>query len=643
MTTIHNENTLRIGKAVPQGAVNLACYSIRKPDISENIQIAGMVEKSIKSYLTIPIGSENILSMNVTSKLILITDKIDDSLKEPLYYVYTLKYNIRSLTNDKKISIISDKGYISSNYKIKQELVEVDNNTYTVKLYTNFWADNVTSFYAIYNGIAADGSTVVGIKELINPQPYMTVTSGIPDNNTYNITPDADTYKVKTSGISAVYYVSILDGGNVTAKNCIEINTSWYPRIINGRIQKSNPDTKIPEKMTYTIPDYYKQTFSEYGAPYMKITEAGTIVGTNSVKVNNTPVYAPLDQNGIVTNVNVIVNSNSVTILSIDSNSGVITVGCIVNPNDNIAVTYYYMEDSFIYKGYIDDDTGDTVPLDINPSINHTYGYMDQNKKLILEPSFRLLNKTLYIYTKPSLIQVNSINSNDETAEVPKDVPYGTPIKIQLKYIARLNAAMNIRTKYSEIQISRKGNINTECTWDYPTDAKEATDCILLYNSNLLCGEPILIDYLKSDDNYQILKRVDTNTLFHTIEPLSISQEDELKAILIAKIYIRPNSSKDTVKLIDTRTRGGGLEEIDETLRLKMNPETQYYLDISSIYGEPIQKNGTIIIKLSKYILQQYGGNFTENDVENAVSKYIAFGVLPIIEYIEPMDHNVIE
>ena len=108
----------------------------------------------------------------------------------------------------------------------------------------------------------------------------------------------------------------------------------------------------------------------------------------------------------------------------------------------------------------------------------------------------------------------------------------------------------------------------------------------------------------------------------------------------LAKIYVKPNSNRSDITVIDTRQRGGGLKEsISQDLIDKFEPEANYYWDIGFLDGKAYPGNSVVIVRLPKTILKEHGGRFTESEVEAAVDKHIAFGSYYIIEYVDPEDY----
>lgn len=136
-------------------------------------------------------------------------------------------------------------------------------------------------------------------------------------------------------------------------------------------------------------------------------------------------------------------------------------------------------------------------------------------------------------------------------------------------------------------------------------------------------------------ENEEIGKVVLENkdTLYHQIDNAQPAEEHD---IYIGSVYIRQNTSLHSTILVDSRTRGGGvIESMKDSLRRELEPESDYYLDIGYYDGEPYQENGVIIIRLDNSLLKEFGGRFTQSDIEIKVKRWLGFGVYPIIEYVD--------
>ena len=134
------------------------------------------------------------------------------------------------------------------------------------------------------------------------------------------------------------------------------------------------------------------------------------------------------------------------------------------------------------------------------------------------------------------------------------------------------------------------------------------------------------------EDIGEILLENTESTLYHQIDNPDPESEFD---IYIGSVYIRQNTSLESTILIDSRTRGGGvISSMKDSLRQQLEPESDYYLDIGFYDGEPYQENGVIIVRLDNRLLKEFGGRFTQGDIEAKVKRWLGFGVYPIIEYV---------
>jgi hypothetical protein len=112
-------------------------------------------------------------------------------------------------------------------------------------------------------------------------------------------------------------------------------------------------------------------------------------------------------------------------------------------------------------------------------------------------------------------------------------------------------------------------------------------------------------------------------------------QETNPLCLLLGKVYVREHTDVNQTVVMDARKRGGGLSErISDQEIIKRVQHKQRYWDIGSWNGKAYYRNGTLIIRLPKKILQSQGGSFTEEQVETMLDKYVAFGTYMIVEYV---------
>ena len=166
-----------------------------------------------------------------------------------------------------------------------------------------------------------------------------------------------------------------------------------------------------------------------------------------------------------------------------------------------------------------------------------------------------------------------------------------------------------------------------------------------LFNKVLYFFMKPTVKYEISSENDSLIYDVETDedigdviyerkiTLYHQIDN---PEPEEPHDIYIGSVYIRQNTSLHSTIVVDSRTRGGGvIESMKDSLRKQLEPESDFYLDIGYYDGEPYQENGVIIIRLDNSLLQEFGGRFTQSDIEIKVKRWLGFGVYPIIEYVD--------
>ncbi len=360
-------------------------------------------------------------------------------------------------------------------------------------------------------------------------------------------------YKIEGSDIVAAYGVKKKDHRQILVKLPTQegVFENWYPRIQYGRFSVITTENGNRVKYYYTLPEYNRELYSaKYGKPYVDIVdEKPKVLNSRVIKTKFYPLYVELEdmkfpKNLTVNKKDAYGNVISLSIASWNCTDGIIELDSIIKENDELTVSYTYEEQTFTYRGFIDETINDFVNLDLNPMQYH-------------------------------MVKV-------KTAGIYKDIP--------AYYL--FNFVINIWMR------------------------------------------PVAMAYLDNDDNETLNTSFPnvTNAIYHRFD-----NDDPIgpNDILLGKIYVRHNTTVNSIQLTDTRVRGGGvIESMYEPLRKQLEPESDYYWDIGYWDGEPYSENAVVIIRLDRRILKDYGGRFTPQEVEKAVNKFIAYGVLPIIEYV---------
>lgn len=133
-------------------------------------------------------------------------------------------------------------------------------------------------------------------------------------------------------------------------------------------------------------------------------------------------------------------------------------------------------------------------------------------------------------------------------------------------------------------------------------------------------------------------KRIENETVIYHQFNKSTAANPETD-LLIGSVYVRHNTSFKSTVVIDTRQPGGGvIEQINDQLRRQLEPESDYYWDIGYWDGQPYNENGVVVIRLDNRLLTENGGAYTDAEIQETVHKWVGFGILPIIEYVQTLN-----
>lgn len=577
--------TIRMGDRIPDNAVSLAYVYINPLQANENIQITDMASSIAEnaigesvSEIQMFAGSDYLLKTisqesEIQTQNFLITDIFyQDNIQKPLYYKYELKYFIYDKNQSesgkyvgraieiKAKNIQPEKDYYFDIYAKK---VESKNDIYQITVYTNYEDTVGNEFYLSYTGIEIienKEKTVIEINELIQPSKIFLEKQDL--KNVINSEEkcyyrgngkEIGSSKIyvnenKKNQINKLYIVKVFNNYQIKVSLPVEnkSNENWFLNIQNGKFsRKINKNNKEIE-LIYFIPEYFQQGFdSYYGFPYMFKEEIGKIINENEIEVKNKPIYVELSKE---TNkpINMLVKINNIQseIDTWNTEKGIIKLKNKLHPRDEVLIQYYYLENTYQYKGFYDYKRKKFWYLDLNPGKGHIASIYDLEKDEIRDlDSSHLINKTIYIYIRPAA-QIEIVDNNEV--------------------------------------------------------------------------------YLP--------ERFEFQSIFHSFEPIEESNNE----ILLAKIQVRANSSKEDIKIVDSRVKGGGLKHsISKEDIENISPNSKSYWDIGEWDGYKYQENGVLIIRLPKFLLKEYGGSFTRVDIERVIKKQIAFGVFYIIEYLD--------
>ena len=260
---------------------------------------------------------------------------------------------------------------------------------------------------------------------------------------------------------------------------------------------------------------------------------------------------------------------------------------------------------------------------------------------VLVDDNHNPVNMTVMINDAP--MPISSWNISDGSIEVMASVRSSDRISVDYTYEENNYAYRGFWDEANQVFWNldlNPGHGHSVTVYDSETSELKVVSSYTLINK-------IIYVYLRpaarlikdSEGHYDIAYgSFNKSPLFHSFEPIT----SEANLLLLGKIHVRPNSIHDSIKLVDTRSRGGGLkEEIGDILMKKFNIEANFYWDIGYWDGSPYPENSVVIIKLPRNILHDHGGRFTKQEVETAIGKYIAYGTFFIIEYLDEPDELI--
>jgi hypothetical protein len=276
-----------------------------------------------------------------------------------------------------------------------------------------------------------------------------------------------------------------------------------------------------------------------------------------------------------------------------DPVQGQLTLNRSVNPADEAILSYRYREYQVVYEGYLGDD-GVFHDLDLNPSPGHFY---DGGRS-----TSELLNIPVYLYLLPT-------------------------------------AAYKVTDSGGNFTQERK--IYTADRWS-PSLLRWERTAAPVSNSDPVPTNPCLQRSTFGSIYFGSARFVDDGT----VEGLAVSSATGTtlanypSAIVLAKLYVTSNAQIDNVKVIDTRTRGGGILETtnvdDFTLPGATRQEINTYWDVAGWDGQPVPLSAVVIVEIPSGVLTGANGytQYSQDEIEAIVNQHIASGIKAIIRYI---------
>lgn len=104
--------------------------------------------------------------------------------------------------------------------------------------------------------------------------------------------------------------------------------------------------------------------------------------------------------------------------------------------------------------------------------------------------------------------------------------------------------------------------------------------------------------------------------------------------LILGEVCISQNQSIDNLTLIDARVSGGKVKQDLYEQAKALNPEVTWTKQEYEEFGQFYPGRGVVVIKLPYGLLQEFGGDFTESQITEIVSRHISGGMIPLVRYV---------
>lgn len=306
----------------------------------------------------------------------------------------------------------------------------------------------------------------------------------------------------------------------------------------------------------------------------------------NGVEVLEAPLVYDLDGTAVS-------GTPASGITQLDPARGLVTLARSLGEEDEVVATSEYVQDYLLYQGYFQPSGAATVfrELDLNPARGHRF--VDRSGP---RESRDLLESLVKVYALPT-------------------AAYKTP-----------TATGAVRRDFYSLIAAAGSGLVQSIVWEWAELGASASGALLGQSAWNTFG-------------YGRYGRAHYATTQSREPDLQDSEWGSVPcAVKLAEVYLGPNALKSSVRVLDTRSRGGGLRATLEIPDLPpaLQAEAGTYLDLSGWDGPAIMTDGVVVVDVPKAVLEP--GNspkqFTKEEVEAAVRKHLAAGIHPIIRYL---------
>jgi hypothetical protein len=363
---------------------------------------------------------------------------------------------------------------------------------------------------------------------------------------------------------------------------------------------------------------YYAYTIS--GPNIVKTAETSpAAVDGFTVKLAKSPVCASVKTDGSIAGIRAVAGDRELAIDYVDVFTGIVKFRDPF-PGEGAVIEYSYLPDSVDYSGFEEGDR--FYRLDLNPARGHSCMFPGYAMEEL--PSSALIGKDVYICITPAaVVSYVKRSEQEELAFVGYERVSG-----------RLAFRMRLKNDYLKergiaVYRARDGMMlgGSEAYW---TEVYGSTREILIVDPSAKIDpfgrleERYLVDYYYMSKTPAIEQRLESK-VYHS---LRMPQDPAHLALAVVRIGF-PYSHSD-VKLLDARSRGGGVKESLMARAFEIEPESRHYWDIGYLDGEPFQRNGLVRVFLPNRLKER---GWSEEFIKKQAERYKAAGTYFLYEY----------
>jgi hypothetical protein len=458
--------------------------------------------------------------------------------------------------------------------------------------------------------------------------------------------PSLQQFAIKAAGADRVALLPPLD---------LAPNQRWYPRITVSEFYR---DTGVTgDRLFYYVPEYYSQFFSPV-PPFKSMVEKEIkILDPKLLYVSPSPI-ANLGVGGFYLYI-ILKDSMGRAVQAITNDPA----ASVYITKDKVITDIYYERDLIqsvdSAHGFI--KLNRDIKTDLKAFITCRYEeqnltYRDINVNSTINPS--VLNTSLLFYiipesTTPSSRSVFHLQIDEEgnILGAPQDSSFIT------------HKGMNEEESTIEIKDSTLGLIDVYTNFELEiVSGKNSGRRVKVTSYNpltktLTLATPALYTIEKKTE-YRINKKLKNYVYPDSVSSTVFSYqgwENKYLAtpyyyVLLGNMYAVQTLAPRNISISDIRIKGGGIRPNRIKEALNLQDEIQWFWDEGYWDGQSYPGMGAVIVEVPRSLLEEVGGSFTRQQIQDAVEKHMAAGSHPIIRYydqstlinrLEPGDRKV--